>query len=43
MIAFRRVASAIIRSKAQPVAFGFSKDTFKKREEAAEKAYMTQQ
>jgi len=43
MIAFRRAASMILRSNVKPINYAFSKDTWKERDDAAEKVFITQQ
>ena len=43
MIAFRRAASMILRSNAKPINYAFSKDSWKERDDAAEKVFITQQ
>ena len=42
MIAFKRAASLFLRSNAKPLAFNFSRDQWKERDEAAEKVFITQ-
>lgn len=43
MFALRRVAGVVLRPNARTVVYGFANDTWKERDEAAEKVYISRQ